>query len=117
MGHCEKLLVCYYIGKKAHKRGKDGFTMGYQFDFDWGESWIVTENDFEWDRGYWCKVLARHIHFFREKVKEQKSVEMITCVQINHDSDYIGLVSVSDNYVHIILNGPSIELCWRVDEL
>lgn len=107
--------------------------MGYQFDFDWGESWIVTENDFEWDREYWYKVLARHIHFFREKVKEQKSLDLITTVQVYRisqvcrdrdymglvyrDSDYMGLVSVSDHYVHVIMNDPRVELCWLVEEL
>ena len=91
--------------------------MGYQFDFDWGESWIVTENDFEWSREYWYKVLARHIHFFREKVKEQKKLDLITVVQVYHDREYMGLVSVSDHYVHIIMNDPRVELCWLVDEL
>ena len=91
--------------------------MGYQFDFDWGESWIVTENDFEWDREYWYKVLARHIHFFREKVKEQKPVDLITGVTVCHDGDYMGIVTVSDHYVHVIMNDPRVELCWLVDEL
>ena len=91
--------------------------MGYQFDFDWGESWIVTENDYEWDREYWYKVLARHIHFFREKVKEQKILDLITTVHVYRDHDYMGLVSVSENYVHVIMNDPRDELCWLVEEL
>ena len=91
--------------------------MGYQFDFDWGESWTVKENDFEWDPEYWYKVLARHIQFFREKVKEQKSLDLITPVYVYRDHDYIGIVSVSDHYVHIIMNDSREELCWLVEEL
>lgn len=91
--------------------------MGYQFDFDWGESWIVTEKDFEWDREYWWKVLARHIHFFREKVREVKPVALITSVVVWHNDLYKGIVSVSDNYVHIIMKDPEEESCWLVSEL
>lgn len=91
--------------------------MGYQFDFDWGESWIVTENDFEWDRDYWYKVLARHIHFFREKVREVKPVELTTSVMVIRKGEYKGIVSVSDNYVHVIMHDPDYDYCWRVEEL
>ena len=91
--------------------------MGYQFEFDWGESWIVTEKDFEWDREYWYKVLARHIHFFREKVREVKNVDLITSVVVWHNDLYKGIVSVSDNYVHIIMKDPEEENCWLVSEL
>ena len=91
--------------------------MGYQFEFDWGESWIVTEKDFEWDREYWYKVLARHIHFFREKVREVKTVDLITSVVVWHNDLYKCIVSVSDNYVHVIMKDPEEENCWLVSEL
>ena len=98
--------------------------MGYKFEFDWGESWFVTENDFEWDREYWCKVIARHIHFFREKEREVKSLDLITTAMVFYNEEYKGLVSVSDNYVHVIMKDPehegclmSQESCWMVDEL
>ena len=93
--------------------------MGYKFDFEWGESWIVEETDFIWDREYWYKVIARHIMFFREKTENES---LITVCAIDHDGDYIGLVSVSSNYVHVI--GHENELkrseqvcCWMVDEI
>ena len=101
--------MCYYM------KGCDN--MIYTFEFDWGESWIVTENDFEWDREYWYKVLARHIHFFREKVREVKPVDLITSVVVWHNDFYKGIVSVSDNYVHVIMKDPEEESCWLVSEL
>ena len=96
---------------------KGWYHMGYQFEFDWGESWIVTEKDFEWDREYWYKVLARHIYFFREKVREVKTVDLITSVVVWHNDFYKGIVSVSDNYVHVIMKDPEEENCWLVSEL
>ena len=91
--------------------------MGYRFEFEWGESWTVSETDFDWNREYWYKVLARHIHFFREKVKEVKHVDMVTGVTVFHNETYIGIVGVSDNYVHVFMNDPHEEICMRVDEL
>lgn len=90
--------------------------MIYTFAFEWGETWTVTEDDFNWDVEYWCKVMARHIHFFRINMKSVNHDELITTVMINCNNDYVGLVSVSDNYVHVILHG-NIEYCWRVEEL
>lgn len=90
--------------------------MIYTFAFDWGETWTVTEDDFNWDVEYWCKVMARHIHFFRVKVAEVKPVSLITTVELSGGCEYFGLVSVSDNYVHVILHG-NVEYCWRVEEL
>lgn len=90
--------------------------MNYTFDFEWGETWTVTEIDFNWDVEYWCKVLARHIHFFRVKIAEIKPVTLITTCMISHNNKYVGLVSVSDNYVHVLLYGDT-EYCWRVEEL
>ena len=89
--------------------------MNYTFSFDWGETWTVTEDDFNWNVEYWCKVLARHIHLFRVKIKEIKPVDIITFVSICCGDDYKGLVSVSDNYVHVVLD--KAETCWRVEEL
>lgn len=91
--------------------------MDYQFDFDWGESWNVTENDFDWDRDYWYKVLARHIHFFRVKVREVKPLDLITSVMVIQKGEYKGIVSVSDNYVHVIMKDPEQERCWMVGVL
>ena len=88
--------------------------MGYKFDFEWGESWIVEEKDFDWDRDYWFRVLARHIVFYREKTARKN---LITYVGIDMDGDYMGIVAVSDNYVHIILHEPEMQLCLRCDEL
>lgn len=88
----------------------------YRFDFDWGESWNVAEHDFNWSIEYWCKVLARHIHFFRVKIAEVKQVELITTVEISCNAVYLGIVSVSDHYVHVILRS-NIEYCWRIEEL
>lgn len=90
--------------------------MNYTFEFEWGETWTVTEIDFNWDVEYWCKVLARHIYFFRVKVAEIKSVTLITTGMISSNNKYVGLVSVSDNYVHVILHG-NVEYCWRVEEV
>lgn len=90
--------------------------MGYLFNFEWGESWVVSDENFEWSEEYWLKVLARHIHFFREKVRDVKPVSLITSVEIWRDEDYIGLLSVSDNYVHAIMNGED-KASWRVEEL
>lgn len=90
--------------------------MIYTFSFEWGETWTVSEDDFNWDVEYWCKVLARHIHFFRVNVAEVKPVNLITTADISLDGQYVGLVSVSDNYVHVILHGDC-EYCWMVKEL
>lgn len=91
--------------------------MVYKFDFEWGESWIVTESDFEWDRYYWFKVLGRHIHFFREKVKDVKKLDVITMCYIYRGDDYVGAVSVSDNYLHIFFHVPEVQDCMRLDEI
>lgn len=90
--------------------------MIYTFAFDWGETWTVEEDDFTWNVEYWCKVLARHIHFFRVKIAEVKSVELITTVEISRANKYVGIVSVSDNYVHVIVDGYP-DFCWRIEEL
>ena len=91
--------------------------MVYKFDFEWGESWIVFESDFEWDSRYWFKVLGRHIQFFREKVKAVKQLEVITVCYIYRGEDYIGTVSVSDNYLHIVVHVPEIQDSMRLDEI
>lgn len=88
----------------------------YRFDFDWGESWNVAEKDFNWDVEYWCKVMARHIHFFRVKIAEVKPTELITTVEISYNAVYFGIVSVSDNFVHVVLRN-NVEYSWRVEEL
>lgn len=88
----------------------------YRFDFDWGECWYVSEVDFNWDVEYWCKVLARHIHFFRVKIADVKPVEIITTVEISKEGLYVGLLSVSDNFVHVMLHGKA-DYSWRVEEL
>lgn len=90
--------------------------MIYTFAFEWGETWTVAEDDFNWNVEYWCEVLARHIHFFRENNVEVKQDNLLTIVQISMGSDYFGIVSVSDSYVHVILNGE-VEYTWRVEEL
>lgn len=90
--------------------------MIYTFAFEWGETWTVTEDDFNWDIEYWCKVMARHIHFFRINMKSVNHEELITTVMITCNNDYVGLVSVSDNYVHVILHG-NVEYCWRIEEV
>ena len=90
--------------------------MIYTFAFDWGETWTVAEDDFTWNVEYWCKVLARHIHFFRVNVAEVKPVNLITTVELSRGNEYFGLVSVSDNYAHVLLNG-NVEYCWMVNEL
>ena len=91
--------------------------MVYKFDFEWGESWCVSESDFEWDRDYWFKVLGRHIHFFREKVKAVKQLDVITACYIYRGEDYIGSVSASDNYLYIIVHEPEVQDCMRLDEI
>lgn len=114
------VLSAWYATMKANKaHSAEGMVnnMGYGFDFEWGESWTVSEKDFEWDREYWYKVLARHIHFFREKVKVAKPVDLITSVSVYHNGTYIGMVGVSDLFVHVIMNDPHEEICMRVDEL
>lgn len=90
--------------------------MIYFFHFEWGECWTVTEEDYTWDVEYWCKVLARHIHLFRINMKTLNHDELITSVEISCNNEYIGMVSVSDNYVHVLLHGNK-EYSWRVDEL
>lgn len=90
--------------------------MFYTFEYEWGETWTVAEDDYDWDAEYWCKVAARHIHFFRVNVAKAKPVNLITTVMITCGNEYIGLVSVSDNYVHVILHGD-VEYCWMVKEL
>lgn len=88
--------------------------MKYQFVFEWGEEWQVSEDDFLWDAMYWFKVLARHIDYYRKNVNCK---DLITTVYIYIDKNYHGILSVSDNYVHVILSDPHVEECLRVDEL
>lgn len=87
--------------------------MNYTFNFEWGEIWTVTEEDFNWDVEYWCKVLARQILHYRNVSKSDK---LITTVMIFSSDEYVGVVSGSDNFVNVILHGRP-EYCWRVDEL
>lgn len=88
--------------------------MDYQFVFEWGENWTVTEDNFLWDGIYWFKVMARHIAYYRQNMK---CTDLITTAYIYIGKDYHGIVSVSDNYVHIITRDPDNEICLRVDEL
>ena len=101
-------------------RGRDGY-MGnkyYCFEFDWGETWIVRNHDLEWNREYWWKVVANHIHYFREKIRLVKVPSILTSVSIYlENSNYIGMISVSDNYVHGIINDEPNEFCWRVEDI
>ena len=88
--------------------------MDYQFIFEWGENWTVTEDNFLWDAIYWFKVLARHIDYYR---KNTKCKDLITTAYIYVGKDYHGIISVSDNYVHVIYDYFDYKICWRVDEL
>lgn len=88
--------------------------MDYQFIFEWGENWTVTEDNFLWDSVYWFKVLARHIVYYRKNVE---CTDLITTAYIYIGKDYHGIVSVSDNYVHVIVSDPDTEICWMVNEL
>ena len=88
--------------------------MGYQFIFEWGENWTVTEDNFLWDGMYWFEVIARHIDYYRKNVN---CSDLITTADIYIDKEYCGMVSVSDTYVHIITHEPDNEICLRVDEL
>ena len=90
--------------------------MIYLFHFEWGECWTVTEEDFTWDVEYWCKVVARHIYFYRVNIAKVKPDNLMNTVELSRGGEYFGLVSVSDNYVHVILDGEG-KYCWRIEEL
>ena len=50
-------------------------------------------------------------------MKEVKHIDMMTFATVFHNENYIGSVSVSDNYVHVFMNDPHDEVSMRVDEL
>ena len=98
-------------------RGRDGhMKRSYILNYEWGESWEITADNFDWDRDYWYSVIARNIQYYREHTT--KVVQLITYCAISRivdgDDTYIGMVSVGEHSGYVIVhdgdNETNIEL-------
>lgn len=90
----------------------------YILNYEWGESWEITADNFDWDRDYWYSVIARNIEYYREHTTN--SVELITYCTISRivegEDTYIGMVSVGDCLGYVIIHDGDNEFYKELEK-
>lgn len=84
----------------------------YRFEYDWGESWEIMGDNFDWDNDYWFRIIARNIDYYRSHTTN--TLEVITCCGlyrvVEDDCEYVGMVSVGEHGAHLIFRGDDGEI-------
>lgn len=84
----------------------------YQFKYEWGETWEVTVDNFDWDNEYWFRIIARNIEYYRSHTTN--TLEVITCCGlyrvVEDDCEYVGMISAGDHGAYLIFRGEDGEV-------
>ena len=84
----------------------------YKLNYEWGEIWDVTEDNFNWDRDYWYSVIARNIQYYRDHTTN--FVDIITYCAIYRVTDgeetYLGMICVGKHGGYVILHTADGEI-------
>ena len=85
---------------------------GYILRYEWGETWEVTDDNFDWDRDYWYSVIARNIQYYRDHTTN--FVDIVTYCTIDRVTDgeehYYGMISVGKISGYVILHTADGEI-------
>lgn len=87
----------------------------YQFEYEWGESWEVSADNFDWDNDYWFRIIARNIEYYRSHTTNKLEVISYCALYLvdEDDPEYIGMISVGDHGAYLIIRGDDGEVGIR----
>ena len=90
----------------------------YILTYEWGESWEITAENFNWDRDYWYSVIARNIHYYRTHTTN--FVDIITYCTVDRivdgDISYMGMICVGKHSGYVILHDGDNEINKEIEK-